>query len=272
MTVKTAVIGHPIGHSKSPVIHKYWIDKHGLDGTYEALDIPCETLKNGIQNLVDEGYAGFNVTLPHKTAIMEYCDEIDDIATAIGAVNTVTIKDGKLHGTNTDAFGFLENIKQNARNFDFKAGKAVIIGAGGAAKAVLHALLEEGVQNIVITNRTPEKANALLAQNPYGIKVIPWDERGTAVVKANLVVNTTSLGMSGQPPLEIDLGGINDDALVTDIVYTPLETDFLKQAKDAGLQTVTGIGMLLHQARPGFELWHGILPDVSEELETKVLI
>ncbi len=271
MTIKTAVIGHPINHSKSPIIHNHWIRQHGLDATYEALDISCENLEQGVRKLVEEGYSGFNVTLPHKIAIMDFCDEIDETATVIGAVNTVTIKDGKLYGTNTDAFGFIQNIKQNAPEFEFKGGKAVIIGAGGAARAILYALLHEDVPGVTVTNRTPAKAQALAVHSPYNIKILRWNEREDAIRDANLIINTTSLGMSGQDPLDIDPSYAPASALVTDIVYTPLITDFLARAQKREMPVVTGIGMLLHQARPGFELWHGILPDVTPALEESVL-
>ena len=271
MSIKTAVIGHPISHSKSPLIHNFWIKQHGLTGTYDAVDIPCEELEAGIKSIINQGYIGFNVTLPHKVSIMDLCDEVDDLARSIGAVNTVTIKDGQLLGTNTDAFGFIENIKQNAPTFDFTKGKAVVLGAGGAANAIIYALLQEGVTEIVISNRTRAKAEKLQELDPQKIKIADWEARHDTLVHANIIINTTALGMISSPPLEIDLDLAPSDALVTDIVYAPLMTDLLQQAQDQGLKTVTGIGMLLHQARPGFELWHGVLPDVTEELERIVL-
>lgn len=268
---KTAVIGHPISHSKSPLIHGYWLEKYGLSGNYEAIDMPVNNLKQGVANIIKDGFSGFNVTIPHKVSIMALCDEIDDLATAIGAVNTVTIKNGKLYGTNTDGFGFVENIKRSAADFDFAKGKAVVLGAGGAANAVIYALLQEGVPEIFITNRTKEKAQKLTAFNPDKIKAIDWELRHDVLEHANLIINTTSLGMAGHPPLEINLRAAPAHVLVTDIVYAPLITDLLKQANTSGLRTVTGIGMLLHQARPGFKLWNSVLPDVTEELEQLVL-
>ncbi|PCI55417.1 MAG: shikimate dehydrogenase [Alphaproteobacteria bacterium] len=269
--IKTAVIGHPISHSKSPLIHRYWLEKHGLSGSYNAIDVPVDNLKQGVADIIKDGFSGFNVTIPHKISIMDICDEIDDLATAIGAVNTVTIKNGKLYGTNTDGFGFVENIKRSAADFDFKEGKAVVLGAGGAANAVIYALLQEGVPEIFIANRTKEKAQKLTAFNPEKIKAIDWALRNDVLEHANLIINTTSLGMAGHPPLDISLRAAPAHVLVTDIIYAPLITDLLKQAKISKLRTVTGIGMLLHQARPGFKLWNGVLPEVTEELEQLVL-
>ncbi len=270
--IKTAVIGHPIAHSKSPLIHNHWIKQHGLQGEYKAVDIAPENLKSGIQALINEGYTGFNVTVPHKIAIMDLCDALSDIAQKIGAVNTVTVRDGKLHGTNTDAYGFIQNIKENVQDgWRFDGGKALVLGAGGAANAIVYALIEEGVPEIILTNRTREKAEELRALAPEQITVIDWDERSAACANTGLIVNTTALGMSGKPPLEIDISAAHKSTLVTDIVYAPLYTDLLKQAQENGMQVITGIGMLLHQARPGFEKWNGVMPHVDKELEDLVL-
>ncbi len=273
--IKTGVIGHPISHSKSPLIHSYWLDSNELSGSYEAIDIKPENLKQDVLDLVNQGYKGFNVTVPHKVAIMELCDVIDPIAEQIEAVNTVTIKKGKLHGTNTDAFGFTENIKQaiTRENWDwsFDGGKAVVIGAGGAANAVIHALLEEGVPEITITNRTREKAEILTSRDVRKITAHDWDKRNECFKNANLIINCSALGMAGNAALEVDLKDAPEHALVTDIVYAPLYTDLLNQAIDQGLRVVTGIGMLLHQARPGFELWNGVQPEVTSELEELTL-
>ncbi len=266
--IKTGVIGHPISHSKSPIIHNYWIDKYELSGAYKAIDIQPNNLKQDVQQLIDDGYKGFNVTVPHKIAIMDLCYEIDDLAKIIGAVNTVYIKDGKLYGTNTDAYGFTQNIKINAPHFDFRSKKAVILGAGGAAKSILYALEKAGISEIIIANRTRGKADKLA----HGIiKSIDWEQRNNALKDADIIINTTSLGMTGQPALSMDLTKINPNALITDIVYAPLLTDLLLQAKSKNLEIVTGIGMLLHQARAGFELWYGTNPEVTKELEQMVL-
>lgn len=272
--IKTGVIGHPISHSKSPLIHNYWIKQHGLNGSYDAIDIAPEALKSGVQGLIDEGYAGFNVTIPHKEAIMALCDEVDGNAELCGAVNTVIIKDGKLYGFNTDSFGFLSNIKQAYPAFDFEEGAAVVIGAGGAARAIVSGLVGHRIPEVILINRTKARAEKIaedIGLNTDLVEVVDWEERHDALQWANLVVNASSLGMKGQPSLDLNLDKLSENALVNDIVYSPLETDLLKSAKAKGHKTVTGIGMLLHQARPAFQKWYGIMPDVDSALEQLVL-
>lgn len=269
--IKAGVIGHPINHSKSPIIHNHWIAQHGLSGEYKAIDIAPENLKDSVQKLIDDGYAGFNVTIPHKQEIFKLCAEVDETAQKIGAVNTVVIKDGKSHGTNTDAFGWIENVHQSAFGVDFVHRPAIVLGAGGAARAIVHALLEAGAQQIIITNRTADKAKDVAELNTDIVRVVPWENRNKILQDAGLLVNTTSLGMTGKDKLEIDLALLPKDAVVSDIVYAPLMTELLVRAQHRGNQIVTGIGMLLHQARPAFEKWFGVLPDVTEELERKVL-
>jgi len=273
-TIKAAVIGHPIKHSKSPLIHNYWIEQAELNGSYEAIDIAPENLKAGVQNLIDDGYTGFNVTIPHKETIMALCDEIDANAEMCGAVNTVVIKDGKLIGHNTDSFGFLTNIKQAYPGFDFEEGAAVVIGAGGAARAVVSGLVGHRVPEVILVNRTRERAGTIAQDIGLGtdlVEVVDWDERHDVLQWANLVVNTSSLGMQGQPPLDLNLNKLSTTALVNDIVYSPLETPLLTKAKERGNPTVTGIGMLLHQARPAFNEWFGIMPNVDDTLQELVL-
>lgn len=269
--IKCGVIGHPVQHSKSPLIHNHWIAEHALSGEYKAIDIPPEALKEGVQGMVDDGYAGFNVTIPHKQNILEFCATVDDTARHIGAVNTVVIKDGKLHGTNTDAFGFIENVRKNTFGVDFSHRPVVVLGAGGAARAIIHGLIEAGAENIILTNRTMDKAKEIAGMNADIVRVAPWEERSKILGSAGFLVNTTALGMTGKSPLEIDLAALPKDAAVCDIVYAPLMTDLLQQAQRNGNQIVTGIGMLLHQARPAFEKWFGVLPDVTSDLEEKVL-
>ncbi|MFP4097791.1 MAG: shikimate dehydrogenase [Alphaproteobacteria bacterium] len=274
--IKTAVIGHPIAHSKSPHIHNAWLRQYGISGSYKAVDVKPDELSSAVQGLVDDGYAGFNVTLPHKVAVMALCDEVDETARRIGAVNTVSIQDGRLFGTNTDAFGFTHNILQSCQrnawnDWSFAGGAAMVLGAGGAARAVVFALLEQGVPEIILLNRTLEKAQDLAAQmDKTRITVVPWIQRNSVCTDANLIVNTTALGMDGKPILEIDLASTPSHALINDLVYAPLHTDLLHQADLLGLRYVTGIGMLLHQARPGFELWNGIMPEVTPELEERI--
>lgn len=269
--IRCGVIGHPIHHSKSPIIHNHWIAEHGLSGEYKAIDIAPENLQSGVQTLIDEGYVGFNVTIPHKQEIFKLCASADDVAKAIGAVNTVVIKDGQLHGTNTDAFGFIENVRQNTFGIDFAHRPVVVLGAGGAARAIVHGLIEAGAQDIILTNRTIDKAEEIAAVDPDIVRVIPWEKRSAILEGAGFLANTTALGMTGKAALEIDLSALPQEAAVCDIVYAPLMTELLVQAQRNGNQIVTGIGMLLHQARPAFEKWFGVLPDVTPELEKKVL-
>lgn len=259
---RAAVIGHPIKHSLSPMIHNHWIKKYGIDGSYEAIDIAPEDLRDTLAGLIAQGYAGFNVTIPHKVAVMDLCDEIDDVAKAIGAVNTICIENGKVYGTNTDAFGFIENLREQQPEWH-PEGAALILGAGGAAKAIVYALQQAGVKEIVVSNRTREKAEEL------GVTTVDWQDRNRKARDTTLIINTTSLGMVGQEALDIDLSGAN--AIVYDIVYRPLITPLLSQAEGLGLPAVTGLGMLLHQARPAFKGWFNLMPDVDNELQDMVL-
>lgn len=269
--VRAGVIGYPVKHSKSPIIHSYWIAQHGLEGSYERIEIAPENLERDVRRLIDEGYAGFNVTIPHKEAIFKLCDGVDERAQAIGAVNTVKIRDGKLHGTNTDSFGFIANIKHHVPEFPFHRGPAALLGAGGAARAIIYGLLEEGVPEIILTNRTRDKAELLKAMAPDKIRIVDWEKRNESFSGASLIVNSTALGMSGKDPLDVDLSSAPEDALVTDIVYVPLVTDLLKQAQLRGNPVVNGIGMLLHQARPAFHAWFGVMPVVTDALVAEVL-
>lgn len=264
---KLGVIGFPITHSKSPIIHHYWIKKYNLNGSYEALEIPPDDFTVRIHVLIEGGYTGFNVTIPHKESVMDLCDEIDDAATQIGAVNTLVIEDQKLIGKNTDAFGFIQNIKTTQMDFDFTQGAACVLGAGGAARAIIYALAQEKIPQIFLANRTADRAQALRQDFPnIPIEIIDWDKKESILPNANLLVNTTSLGMDGLTPLRIDIQGLPRTALVNDIVYTPLMTELLKNAQAQGHPFVTGIGMLLHQARPAFESWFGIMPEIDDAL------
>lgn len=264
------VIGHPIAHSKSPLIHGYWLEKHGIKGCYQRYDILPEFLEQGISDLVDAGIRGFNVTIPHKIEIMKFCAELSDEARAIGAVNTVVVRaDGRLLGANTDHFGFIENIRNAKPDFDFSAGPAVVLGAGGASRAVLYGLKQAGVPKVTIVNRTASKAQALAHE--FGCDSADWEYLPDILNSCHLLVNTTSLGMVGHDPLEINLSFLPDNCLVSDIVYAPLMTGLLKSAEARGLDFVTGIGMLLHQARPGFEAWFGQSVEVDKALYSLVL-
>lgn len=267
--MKAGVIGHPISHSKSPLIHGHWLAQHKIEGTYDAIDIAPENLARDVRRLIDDGYAGFNVTVPHKVAIMDLCDRLDETARIIGAVNTVVIRQGKLTGKNTDAYGFIENLKVTLPDHAF-AKPARVLGAGGAARAIIYALLLEGVPHVYLSNRSADKAEALRDLNPERITIVPWEARSD-FSDEGLLVNTTSLGMKNQPALDMDLTTLPVDAAVYDIVYAPLMTDLLKAAQARGNPIVTGIGMLLHQARPAFQAWTGVMPDVDAILESRVL-
>lgn len=265
MTKTAGVIGWPVSHSLSPRLHGYWLDKYRIDGEYKAWPVKPEELGSFITSMVEKGFAGGNVTVPHKEAAMRLVNEMDAEAKAIGAVNTLVISKGIIQGSNTDAYGFTENI----RPFIKGTNKAVVLGAGGAARAVVHALKKLGFARIVVTNRTPEKAEALAKL--FSVETAPWEYRMAALEGADILVNTTSLGMTGKENLEIDLSLLPKTALVTDIVYAPLITPLLVAARARGNPTVDGLGMLLHQAVPGFEAWFGVKPEVTDELRRYLL-
>ncbi len=266
-----AVMGWPVAHSRSPALHRYWLERHGLAGDYVKLAVPPDRLGPALRALPNLGFAGCNLTIPHKEAALAFLDEVDPQARAIGAVNTVTVRpDGKLHGSNSDVFGFLANLEAEAPDWR-AAAPAVVLGAGGAARAVLAALVAEGVPEIRVINRRQERATALAALFDGKPTVLPWEQRGTALSGAALLVNATSLGMSGAPPLDLSLDALPRDAVVNDIVYAPLETPLLAAARRRGNRAVDGLGMLMHQGRPGFAAWFGIEPEVTPELRARML-
>jgi shikimate dehydrogenase len=263
------VVGWPVGHSLSPRLHGFWLDRHSLDGAYLPLAVEPENFESALRGLVDLGFRGVNLTIPHKQAALALCDDIAPLAVRIGAVNTLVFEDGRISGSNTDGFGFLENLRQGAPTWDPSAGPALILGAGGAARGIAVALLDAGVPELRLTNRTAARTADLARE--LGVTAVPWESRGAALEDIGLLVNTTSLGMTDQPPLELDLACLPTTAVVTDIVYAPLETELLASARARGNLAVDGLGMLLHQARPGFEAWFGIAPKVTAELRTFVL-
>ncbi|MEC8667300.1 MAG: shikimate dehydrogenase [Pseudomonadota bacterium] len=266
------VIGAPIAHSKSPVLFRHWLDQMGMTGHYVPLHIEPEDMKEALKTLPKMGFRGVNATLPHKEMAMDLADEISDRAQKIGAANTLTFRpDGTLHADNTDGFGFLENLRQSAPDWDPASGPAVILGAGGAARAVICSLLDAGVPRLILSNRTRARAEDLAQAFDGDIEVIDWGKAPARLGDGRLVVNTTALGMAGKAPLEMDLSELHADQLVTDIVYTPLETDLLRTAAARGCQTVDGLGMLLHQAVPGFERWFGATPVVTDATRKAVL-
>lgn len=281
------VVGWPISHSKSPRLHGYWLENLSIDGAYLPLAIDPVHFEETLRGLKNAGFQGVNVTVPHKEAALKFCDEVDPLARRIGAVNTIVFKNGRSFGSNTDAFGFIENLRQNSTHLDFGTAKVVVLGAGGAARGVIVALQDAGVSEVLLVNRTKSRSKALAddlstdlssgqgsvqnwSQNRK-IQVCEWEKRNEILSGADLLVNTTSLGMAGQPPLELDLSALPLNAVVTDIVYAPLITPLLEMARSRGNQIVDGLGMLLHQARPGFQAWFGEKPEVTPELREFVL-
>ncbi len=263
------VMGWPVKHSRSPRLHGFWLDRHGIDGAYLPLPVRPENLPAALAGLAALGFAGCNLTIPHKETALELVDETTPLAAEIGAVNMVIVRDDEsLLGDNSDAFGFIENLRAGAPGLDLAAGPAVLLGAGGAARAVCAALKEAGAAEIRIVNRDPARAERLAEQ--FGAEPVAWDTRHGVLDGATLVVNSTSLGMDGQPPLDLDLSSLPKSAVVNDLVYVPLTTDLLAAAQARGNATVDGLGMLLHQARPGFEAWFGVAPDVTDELRVHV--
>jgi len=270
VTSKAFVIGHPIAHSRSPLIHGQWLKEHAIDGSYEAIDVAPADLPAFFERLRRGEFAGGNVTIPHKEAVFALCDSVDPLATTIGAVNTLVVRDGKVHGTNTDYLGFLGNLDANAPGWSDGPNDALIIGAGGAARAVLVALRRRDGGKVHVLNRTLEKAQALVDEIDGPFEAHGFDAFPALARHIGLVVNTTSIGMHGSRFDWLDLGLLAETTLVTDIVYTPLVTPLLADAEAHGLKTVDGLGMLLHQAVPGFEAWFGTRPSVTPALRALV--
>lgn len=260
------VIGNPIRHSRSPVIHGHWLAEHGIDGSYERIEVAPEQVTAFLDRLRAGEFAGGNVTVPNKEVVMPLLDSVSDTARRIGAVNTLWVADGRLHGDNTDAYGFLAHLDASAPGWDGRVRSALVLGAGGAAKAVAHGLAGRGLERIVIVNRGPERAIELAAAVGPAAEARPLAEAAALVGESGLIVNTTSLGMRGQPPLELDLAALVPGSIVYDIVYVPLETQLLAQARALGGVSVDGLGMLLHQAVPGFARWFGVRPAVTPAL------
>lgn len=264
-------MGWPVDHSRSPIIHNHWIAEHGLRGSYVLLPVAPEKLEQALRALPALGFAGCNLTIPHKVAARSIVDRIDPLAQRVGAINCIVVEaDGSLSGRNTDAFGYVQSLRDAHPRWQPSAGPALVLGAGGAARAVIAGLLENGVPSIRLTNRSPEKTHELVAAFGPQLMAVDWAERHTAVDGAALVVNTTNLGMQGQPALDLDLAALSPKALVSDVIYVPLETPLLAAANLRGNITVSGLGMLLNQARPAFEAWFGVMPRISDALLGKV--
>jgi shikimate dehydrogenase len=270
MIRKACVIGWPVSHSRSPLIHGYWLKRYGIDGTYERIAVPPAELAAFLNALADKGYVGCNVTLPHKEGAFRAVRIADEATLRLRVVNTVFRRDGELWGTTTDGEGFLANLTALVPNWRADNRTVVILGAGGAARAILGALLDAGSRRVLVVNRTLARAEEL--RHEFGSRVEPYDWRDVAKLlqDADLLVNTTSLGMTGQPPVELDLAHLPRASVVADIVYTPLETELLSRARGRGNIVVPGLGMLLHQAVRGFELWFGRRPEVTPELHDLV--
>ena len=267
---KACVIGWPIEHSRSPKIHGYWLDLYKIDGSYTKRAVQPGTLETFLRSLADEGYAGCNVTIPFKEEAFRLIASRDAAATAIGAANTIWIEDGELRASNTDTYGYMTYLSREAEDWDRRDAPVCILGAGGAARAIVHGFLEAGVGEIRIFNRSPERAEALRRDFGPRLKVLPWEDRSRASTEASVLVNTTSLGLKGEGTLAMDFTDFHPDCIVSDIVYVPLETGLIREARRHGLHTVDGLGMLLHQAVPGFERWFGVRPEVTDELYDRI--
>lgn len=266
------VIGSPVAHSRSPALFAHWLRQLGLRGHYIPLDVAQSDLAEVLKALPKMGFVGVNVTIPHKESVLRLADIVTDRAALIGAANTLIFrKDGKIHADNTDGYGFIANLRQHAPGWRPASGPAAVFGAGGAARAVIASLIEVGVPEIRLANRTRQRAETLRAEFGARVSVHDWVQAGNLLESARTVVNTTSLGMEGKPEFRVPLDGLEPEAVVTDLVYTPLRTEFLRVAESAGCVTVDGLGMLLHQATPGFERWFGQRPEVTDDTRAAVL-
>jgi shikimate dehydrogenase len=265
------VMGWPVMHSRSPRIHNYWLARYGLAGTYVPLAIKAEGLRAALRALAPLGFSGCNLTIPHKEAAFEIVDRVDPKAKRIGAINCVVVApDNSLDGCNYDGFGYIQSVLQEYPSWRADAGPIVVIGAGGGARAVLVSLIDQGAQEIRLANRSPARAETLAGEFGPPVVAVGWDKRHSALDGAAMLVNTTSQGMAGQPPLDLALESLPTSALVSDIIYIPRETPLLAAARLRGNPTVNGLGMLLHQARPAFHAWFGVMPEVTAELRAMI--
>lgn len=265
-------MGWPVAHSRSPRLHGFWLKQYGIDGSYVHLPVAPEDLSAALAKLVPDGFAGVNLTVPHKEAALALVDEVAPQAARIGAINTIFVRGGRLVGTNTDGYGFITALRAAVPDYDPATAPAMVIGAGGAARAVCHALQEAGSPEIRLVNRTRDRADKLARDFGPPVTAHPWENREQAIENISLLVNTTTMGMTGQSALELDLKRLPETAVVNDIVYTPLETPLLAAARARGHRVVDGLGMLLYQAQAGFEGWFGVKPAVTPELRAHVLV
>ncbi len=271
MTRRACVIGFPVAHSRSPLIHGYWLREHRIDGDYVRHEVKPEDIDGFLQNFSKQNFVGCNVTLPHKEAAARNLAVATPVVRALGVANTLWLEGGKLHGDNTDVAGFLAHLDDSIPGWRERTKHAVVLGAGGAARSVIYGLNERGVEKITVVNRSYARAEELVRELKLDAGVAGFDRLPALLPSADLLVNTTSLGMKGQPTLELDLGHLKKSAAVSDIVYVPLETQLLREARARGHATVDGLGMLLHQAVPGFTRWFGVRPNVTEELRALIV-
>ena len=265
------IMGWPVAHSRSPLIHNHWIQKYGLTGAYVQLPVAPGKLDIAIPGLAALGFRGCNITLPHKVDALKLMDEVDANARRMGAMNTIVVQpDGSLKGFNNDGFGYIQSLLDAKPDWRADAGPVTVLGAGGAARAVVLSLADRGAKEIRLLNRSPEKAQALADEFGAPVKALPWSERHAALADVALLVNTTSQGMHGQPDLDLNLDALPRHALVSDVIYVPLETPLLLAARQRGNPTVNGLGMLLNQARPAFHSWFGVMPEITPELRQAI--
>jgi len=265
------VMGWPVSHSRSPTLHNHWIQHYGLTGAYVLLPVEPGNLPAALKGLSALGFAGCNVTIPHKVAAMQLMDRVDPVARRMGAINTIVVeKDGSLSGFNNDGFGYIQSLLDAQPNWRADAGPITVLGAGGAARAVVLSLAERGAKEIRLCNRSPDKAQALAKEFGAPVRVLAWEERHNALADVALLVNTTNQGMSGQSALDLSLDRLPPHALVSDVIYVPMETPLLAAARKRGNPTVNGLGMLLNQARPAFKAWFGVMPEITPELRRAI--
>lgn len=271
MIMKACIIGHPVAHSRSPLIHGYWLQQHGIAGAYERADVAPGALPDFLQNLAAHGYVGGNVTVPHKEEAFRLAAVVDPSAEKLGAANTLWLDDGRLHAANTDAVGFLANLDAGAPDWEFRLGEAVVLGAGGAARAVVWGLLERGAEAVHLVNRGRVRAEELAGFFGDRVQAHGSEDLPRLLGRAAILVNASSLGMAGKPALDIELSALRPEATVSDLVYVPLETPLLAAARARGHVTVDGLGMLLHQAVPAFQRWFGVRPEVTPALRALIV-
>ena len=267
---RACVVGWPIEHSRSPRIHGYWLAHYGIEGSYTKEAVPPEGIETFLLGLSNAGFAGCNATVPHKEAAFRIADERDASAAAVGAANTLWLEDGRLCASNTDTYGYMTYLAHKAQDWSRRDAPVAILGAGGAARAIVHGFLEAGVSEVRVFNRSAERAEALAHAFGPRVKAMAWEVRSRAAAESGVLVNTTSVGLEGAGSLDIDFTGFRADCIVSDIVYVPLETQLIREARARGLRTVDGLGMLLHQAVPGFEKWFGVRPEVTDELYDRI--